>query len=86
MDEQELEALLASVTPERVRRLALDIEARQPEVNRGTAPLFEILEELTIDLPLMTASQQSPVELRLREAVINAVAQIEGMTFIEGDG
>jgi hypothetical protein len=86
MDEHDLEALLASVTPERVRQLALQVEARQPKVNRGTAPLFEILEELTMDLPLTTASERSPVEMRLREAVINSVAQIEGMTFVEGDG
>ncbi len=86
MDEHDLEALLASVTPERVRQLALQVEARQPKVNRGTAPLFEILEELTLDLPLTTASERSPVEMRLRQAVINCAAQIEGMTFVEGDG
>jgi len=86
MNEQELNALVATVTPERVRQLALEIEVRQPKVNRGTAPLFEILEELTIDLPLTAASERSPVEMRLREAVIAAVAQIDGMTFVEGDG
>ncbi len=86
MDEKEIEKLLASVTPERVRQLAQEIEARQPKVNRGTAPLFEILEELTMDLPLEAASDRSPVEMRLREAVIKAVALIEGMTFIVGDG
>ena len=86
MNEQELNALVATVTPERVRQLALEVEARQPKVNRGTAPLFEILEELTIDLALTAASERSPVEMRLREAVIAAVAQIDGMTFVEGDG
>lgn len=86
MDEHDVEALLSSVTPEQVCQLALGIEARQPKANRGTAPLFEILEELTMDLPLTAASERSPVEMRLREAVINAVAQIEGMTFVEGDG
>jgi len=86
MDKHDVEALLASVTPERVRQLALQVEARQPKANRGTAPLFEILEELTLDLPLTTASERSPVEMRLRKAVIDSVAQIEGMTFVEGDG
>ena len=86
MNEQELNALVATVTPERVRQLALEIEARQPKVNRGTAPLFEILEEFTIDLPLTAASERSPLEMRLREAVIAAVAQIDRMTFVEGDG
>jgi len=86
MNEEELDALVAAVTPERVRHLALEIEAEQPEVNRGTAPLFEILAALTADLPITEASERSPVEMRLRKAVINAVAQIDGMTFVEGDG
>jgi len=86
MNEKELEALVATVTPERVRQLALEIEPQQPKPSRGTAPLFEILEEITIDLPLTAASERSPVEMRLREAVISAVAQIDGMTFVEGDG
>jgi hypothetical protein len=86
MNEQELEALVATVTPQRVRQLALEIEPQQPKPNRGTAPLFEILEQLTIDLPLTAASERSPVEMRLREAVISAVAQIDGMIFVEGDG
>jgi hypothetical protein len=86
MTEQELDALVATVTPERVRQLAVDIEAEQPKVNRGTAPLFEFLEALTAHLPFSEASERSPVEMRLRKAVIDAVAQIDGMSFVEGDG
>jgi hypothetical protein len=86
MDEKEIESLVASVTPERIRRLALEVEARQPKINRGTAPLFEVLDELTLDLPLRAASERSSLEVRLRAAVLQAVAQIEGLTFVEGDG
>ena len=86
MNEHELEALAATVTPERVRQLAIEIEAQQPKVNRGTAPLFEVLDAFTADLPISEASERSPVEIRLRQAVIAAVAQIDGMTFVEGDG
>ena len=86
MNEQELDALAATVTPERVRQLALEVEAQQLKVSRGTAPLFEVLEAFTIGLPLTEASERSPVEMRLRKAVIDAVAQIDGMTFVEGDG
>jgi hypothetical protein len=84
--EQELEALLTTVTPERVRQLAQEIEAEQPKVNRGTAPLFEVLAALTADLPIGEASERSPVEMRLRKAVIAAVEQVDGMVFVEGDG
>jgi hypothetical protein len=86
MTEEEIEALVATVTPERVQQLAKEIEAEQPEVNKGTAPLFEIMAVLTADLPLAAAAERSPVEMRLRVAVIDAVAQIEGMAFVEGDG
>jgi hypothetical protein len=86
MDEKELQELVATVTPERVRRLTEEVEARQPEVNRSTAPLWEIMEAFTIDLPLDDAASRSPVEMRLRQAVIDAVAQVQGMTFVEGDG
>jgi hypothetical protein len=86
MNEEEIEALVATVTPERIRQLALEIEAQQPKVNRGTAPLHEILAALTVDLPIAEASERSPVEMRLRKAIIAAVSQIEGMTFVEGDG
>ena len=86
MDEQELEALVASVTPERVKKWVLELEPQQPEASRGTVPLFEILEILTAGLPLADATEKSPVEVRLRRAVIAAVNQIEGLTFVETDG
>ncbi len=86
MTEEELETLLATVTPERVRQLAQEIEREQPKANRGTAPLFEILAALTVDLPISEASERSPVEMRLRKAVIAAVEQIDSMMFVEGDG
>ena len=49
-------------------------------------PLFEILEILTAGLPLADATEKSPVEVRLRRAVMGAVHEIEGMTFVETDG
>ncbi len=86
MDAIDVQALVSKVTPERVRQLAITIEARQPDVNRGSAPLWEILAELMMDLPLASAAARSPIEMRLRRAVIQCVSQIEGMTFVEGDG
>lgn len=86
MNPVELDRLVASVTPERIRQWVLELEPEQPEVNRGTVPLFEILERLTEGLPLTEATERSPVEVRLRRAVMAAVAQIPGMTFVETDG
>ena len=86
MNEHELDVLVATVTPERVHQLVLELEPHQPEVNRGTVPLYEVLDALTVDLPLRTAAERSPIEMRLRKAVIAVVGQVEGLTFVEGDG
>ena len=86
MDDRELQTLLASVTPERVRQLVLELEPRQPKVARGTVPLFELLEALTEGLSLADAAEGSRADMHLRKAVIAAASQIEGMTFVEGDG
>ena len=86
MTEQELEAFLAKVTPEAVSQLVLELEPKQPKVNRGTVPLWQMLEALTAELPIADAAEQSPVEMRLRKAIVAAVAQIPDMAFVEGDG
>lgn len=86
MDEQELEALIAAVTPERMRQLVLELEPQQPKANRGTVPLYEVLDALTADLPISEAAERSPVEMRLQKAIITVVEHIDGLTFVEGDG
>jgi hypothetical protein len=86
MGKQDVDSLIAAVTPERVRQLVLELEPQQPKANRGTVPLYEILEALTAGLPITAAAERSPVEMRLRQATISAVAQIDGMVFVEGDG
>jgi len=86
MNPQDLENLIATVTPQRVRQLVLELEPLQPKASRGTVPLYEILEAFTAGLPVTEAAERSPVEMRLRQATIAAVTQIEGMVFVEGDG
>lgn len=86
MNEQEIEEFLATITPERIRQLVLELEPQQPKADRGTVGLWQILDALTLDLPIIVAAVQSQLEMRLRKAVIAAVEQLEGMTFVEGDG
>ena len=86
LDEARLEALVATVTPERVRQMVLEFEPQQPKASRGTVPLYELLDAFSVGLPLADASEQSPVDMRLRTAIMAAVSQVEGMTFVEGDG
>ena len=86
MDEQELDALVATVTAERIRQLALELEPQQPKVSRGTVPLYEILDALAGHLPIGAAAERSRVEMRLRKVIIAALEQVGGMIFVEGDG
>ncbi len=85
MDKQELGAFLATVTPDRIDKLVMELEPQQAKANRGTVPLYEVLEALSHDLPAGQMAERPPIETHLRKAVIAAVEQIEGMIFIEGD-
>jgi len=86
MNAKEVDNVVAAVTPRRVRQLVLELEPKQPKANRGTVPLCEILEAFTDGLPIAEAAERSLLEMRLRQAGISAVAQIDGMVFVEGDG
>lgn len=85
MDKQELEALLSTVTSDRVRQLVLELEPQQAKANRGTVPLYEALEALSQGQLVHQAPERFRIELGLRKAIIAAVDQVEGMTFVEGD-
>ena len=52
MNPQDLENLIATVTPQRVRQLVLELEPLQPKASRGTVPIYEILEAFTAGLPV----------------------------------
>ena len=85
MNKQELEALLATITSDRVRQLVLELEPQQAKANRGTVPLYEVLEALSQDQPVYQGSERFRIEVGLKKAVIAALDQVEGMTFVEGD-
>lgn len=86
MTDEEMQAIVATVTPERVRQLVLELEPEQPEANRGTVPLFELLEAFSQAAPGIQPAEQSRLDALLRSAIIAAVNQVEGMSFVEGDG
>ena len=86
MNQQEMEALVATVTPERVRQLVLELEPQQPKVSRGTVPLFEMLDEISQASPGIQVGEQALLDALLRKVIMAAVGQIDGMNFVEGDG
>ena len=85
MNEHEMEALVGTVTPETIERLVLDLEPQQTEADRGTVPLYAVLEALMADAPAMGGSERWSLEMRLKKAVIAALEQVKGMSFVEGD-
>jgi hypothetical protein len=86
MNKQELDALAASVTPQRVQKLLVELETLQPKVNRGTVPLYALLDALTVGVPLHDAAAGSQMDMRLRKAILAALRDLPSLTFHEGDG
>jgi len=86
MNQQKLQEIAAMATPERVREAVLRLEPEQPEPNRGTVPLFELLEAFSQAAPGIQPGEQSVLDGLLRRAIMAAVGQIDGMRFVEGDG
>ncbi len=86
MNEHEMENLIATVTPQRVRDLVLQFAPQQPAPNRGTVPVYLLLDAFSSGLRLADAAVGAEVDMRLRPAIIAAVSQIPDMTFVEGDG
>ena len=86
MNQEEMQAFVATVTPERVRQLVLELEPQQPKASRGTVPLYEMLEVLSQAVPSIQVGEQSLLDALLRQVIMAAVGQIEGMSFVEGDG
>jgi hypothetical protein len=86
MNQEEMQAFVATVTPERVRQMVLDLEPQQPKASRGTVPLYEMLEVLSQAVPSIQVGEQALLDALLRPVIMAAANQIEGMSFVEGDG
>ena len=86
MNQEEMQAFVATVTPERVRQLVLELEPQQPKASRGTVPLYEMLEVLSQAVPSIQVGEQTLLDALLRPVIMAAVGQIDGMNFVEGDG
>ena len=67
MNEQELQQLVARVTPDRVRELVLRFEPQQPAVNRNTVPVYLLLDEFGRGLPPATGGGR-PAGLELPDS------------------
>ncbi|MHB1296147.1 MAG: hypothetical protein ACYC4R_14270 [Anaerolineae bacterium] len=80
-----IEALLAGITPARLQALIPSLAATQAPDNREAVSLASIVDALTGGADLGTGAEGWAVQLRLKQAIRDAVAQIPEMRFIEGD-
>jgi len=83
--ESALARVLSELTPERLRGLLLGLAARQSAALRSSVALPAILEALGGGLNLDDGPEGWRTQLALRRAIREAVAQIPGMRYVEGD-
>lgn len=77
--------ILAGITPSRLEPLIRDIAARQAEGDREGVAILPIIKAVTDGDDLGTGAVGWERYLRVREAVKQAVAQIDGMQYVEAD-
>ena len=82
---EKLDRVLAALTPERLREIILAIASEQAPADRAGVALTPIIEALTGGNALGTGSEGWGAYLKLKEAIIQAVDQVAGMRYVEGD-
>ncbi|MHB0857863.1 MAG: hypothetical protein ACYC5M_09865 [Anaerolineae bacterium] len=85
MDEKDVDALLKTVTASRLKELLPTLAVAQSAGNRAAISLPDIVDALTRGMNLGTGAEGWAVQLRLKQAIKNAVAQIPDMRYVEGD-
>ncbi len=80
-----LEEVLATVTPGRLCTLILDLARKQAADNRSGVTLTPIVEVLTEGRDLGSGSEGWQAFLKLKQAIMDTVALIPGMKYIEAD-
>ena len=85
MNADSLDDILSSLNPATLEALVRGLAARQGEGNRSGVSLPDIMEALTGGGDLGTGSVGWRRHLRLKQAIIDAVAGIAGMQYVEGD-
>ena len=85
MDAERVEQILQSITPERLEALIRDLAASQAEWNRDSVGVLAIVKAVTGGDDLGTGALGWDRYVRIREAIKQTVAQIDGMQYVEPD-
>jgi hypothetical protein len=85
MSDDALQCALARLSPGSLRRIVLEIAATQAPDNRDGVAVVPIVEVLTEGLDLGAGSEGWQAHLRLKRAIMEAVAQVPGLKYVEAD-
>lgn len=81
----ELRILLAKLTPERLGELIQQIASTQAPDNRDGVTLGPILDALTQRRDLGSGQEGWEAYLALKQAIMDTVAKLPGMKYVEAD-
>lgn len=84
MTKEELDELVASVTPERLQALALTVESTYPLGKRTAVPVGGLVRALTAGVDLAEGPEEQQVTARLAEAIRATVQQMPEAEYVEG--
>ncbi len=82
MHASDWDELAASVTPEKVRKVALAIWSRRRHKELSAVQLYHVVKALTAGAQPSGSAQCWQAWARLREAVIAAVRQADDLTYV----
>lgn len=85
MTDKEFARILEEIKPERLREIILHIASTQAAGNRSGVALDPIIDALTQRRELGYGSEGWQRYLRLKQAIIDGVASLPGMRYVEGD-
>ena len=86
MKEQEaLDRILARLTPDRLRDLILDLNKRQPSDRESGVSFPSVMDALCEKVDLGSGPDAWSAHLRLKQAIVDTLALIPDMRFVEGD-
>lgn len=83
MTEEELDQLVASVTPERLRALALTVKGTFPIGKRTAVPVEALLRALAAESQISVGGEYRQVMARLNGAIRLAVQQMPDARYVE---
>jgi len=77
--------LLRWVTPENMEHLLGKLIEEDPDKGASGISLPTIVDALTEGMDLGSPAEAWSTQLKLKQAIMAAVAQLPGMTYVEGD-